>query len=283
MKAYYGRLVFWFSVLLMASGSSYQGDKKPLPIKTQSAIINEIKELYEPWAKAHEKNFTITINKDSLVESAEAYSDGTNLRLGIQQGLLQSPRLSEDGFRMVLCHEIGHLLGGAPRRNVPFEWTGPVAEDSLSFLSSEGEADYYASLVCFRKLVKGQDHSKIKELKQAPARLVGLCNSAFKDSPEDSLICQRAALGGLNLLKLTYEFPISLEAQDQTVAPQLIRDSYPDRQCRLDTFVAGALCRNEFPLSLDFMDASRSDCPQPEASRPKCWYRNDNSGPPLSL
>lgn len=87
---------------------------------------------------------------------ASADTDGKNYFVIVNRGLIENPKLSLDGFRMILCHEVGHLFSGAPRRPIPVEWDGPTAPDSLSFLSSEGQSAYYATAVCFRALAKNK-------------------------------------------------------------------------------------------------------------------------------
>ncbi len=240
----------------------------------QHAIIKEVENLYEPIAKAQSQSFSIEINETSMAQSGGAESDNQKLKVTLDRGLLQSSRLTPDGLRILICHELGHLFGGSPRRNPPFEWDGVLASDGLTFMSSEGQADYYASSVCFRQLVAGQDHQKaLISLGQNSARVSQLCKASHSESPQNAMICQRAAYGALNMLLLAADFLISLDKQDTTSAPALIRNLYPERQCRLDTFVAGALCRKKFPTILDMIDSEKNDCDQEEAKRPKCWYR----------
>jgi hypothetical protein len=191
----------------------------------------------------------------------------------LDKGLFINRRLSPDGLRLLICHELGHFFGGAPRRSAPFEWDGPIAPDGFLNLSAEGQADTYASTTCFRALVTGQDHQAILKEEIISPRVRSLCASAHESSADDALICKRTAVGALNMLQLAMDFPISLEEADRTVAVSMIRDSYPDRQCRLDTFVAGALCKQSLPLIYDFSDPAKNECADAPAQRPRCWYR----------
>ncbi len=240
----------------------------------QHTVIKEVETLYEPISKAQNQSFSIEVNESSMALSGGADSENRKLKVTLDRGLLQSTRLSPDGLRVLVCHELGHLFGGSPRKSPPYEWDGPLANDGLTFMSSEGQADYYASLVCFRQLVAGQDHQKaLSSSAQNSSRVSQLCKASHSESPENAMICQRAAYGALNMLQLAMDFPISLEKQDTANTPALIRNTYPERQCRLDTVFAGALCRKKFPAILDMMDSQKNDCDQEEAKRPKCWYR----------
>lgn len=176
-------------------------------------IIQEARKAYHP--------LDITVVKNDSV-AASAYYGFDGQRVEVYTGLLKSSRLTADALRMTICHEIGHLAGGVPRKNVPMDWEGPIDENGMSFLSSEGQADYYAGMECFKKITK--DDSSVDRISQA----------------------------GLKFLNLVYDFPISIETPDLSVTPELIRDSYPGRQCRLDTIVAGAK----------------------KLARPSCWFIN---------
>jgi hypothetical protein len=69
------------------------------------------------------------------------------------------------------------------------------------------------------------------------------CEKNWVDDAEGSLICQRTLVGALSFLNLVMTFPISFSTPDPSRPEKLDRGSYPLRQCRLDTFVAGAACR----------------------------------------
>ncbi|MGE3683480.1 MAG: ImmA/IrrE family metallo-endopeptidase [Bdellovibrionales bacterium] len=234
---------------------------------------------YEPVAHARGQRLAIVQNGNRITQGAGADNDGTTITVSIDGGLLTSPRLTPDGFRFILCHELGHLFGGAPRRGLPAEWTGVTAADGLSVMSSEGQADFYAGAVCFRHLVRGQDHSVAlaSDTYKITPRLARMCDRAWGLGSEESLICRRAALGGENLLLLVKDFAISFETPDPQIAPVLVRDILPGRQCRLDTIVAAATCRREGAensLVMSPTDPIPNGCPgQPEAERPPCWYR----------
>ena len=233
-----------------------------------SKVITEFRTHFTALSLSRGLPLEVHVNPLALGTSARADVDEDGASITVDQGLLNSPRLTADGLRIILCHELGHILGGAPRKNVPMEWDGLIADDGLSVVSSEGQADYYATLVCFRKLVAGQAHhiEKVSAKKD--------CDLSHGANTEASKICQRAVLGSENFLLLAQDFPIAINKPDASRAPALIRDMYPDRQCRLDTFVAGALCSTQTTeFSLDFNNSAANECAQSQARRPACWYQ----------
>lgn len=233
-------------------------------------LMQDTLTLYAPVSlSTFKKTLKLTISPETTI-AASALHHQDHLALVVNQGLLDSPRLTPDILRMVLCHELGHLFGGAPRRNIPPEWDGPVATDGQSFHSAEGQSDYYASVVCFRRLVRMRPNMQTS-IKRAGPRLTARCDQAWTDAKERAL-CLRTALAGQDFLNLVFEFPISTENTDSSISPVLIRDTYPSRQCRLDTIINGALCSETFSSALNFSQMEKNDCSFQEAKRPLCWY-----------
>lgn len=235
----------------------------------QTTILQDAEKLYRPVAEKHfQKKFTIVIEKN-VSEAASADHLEKEMLVKINTGLLESKRLTPDSLRMVVCHELGHLFGGAPRRNNPPEWEGPVATDGYSYTSSEGQADYYATLVCFRLLAASTRVGEPRtDLKRAGPVLLEKC----KDQKKEKDLCVRTALAGMDFLNLIKDFPISCETTDPQVADRMIRDSYPSRQCRLDTLINGARCMEDINLVLHFFDQKADDCKASVARRPVCWF-----------
>ncbi|MBL7544081.1 MAG: hypothetical protein JNL11_09700 [Bdellovibrionaceae bacterium] len=163
-------------------------------------------------------------------------------------GLLKLPNFDMDAAVLVLCHELGHGLGGEPFKSLN-------EPDSDTYLSStEGQADYFATQECLPKLWKVlpasvQDYFPAAETK---------CRSQFTPGTETHSICLRsfAAMRGFLQIHQNNQ-PMFLSADFQShdpyTATEINRGSryYPSAQCRLDTLMAGALA-------------------QP---RPPCWYK----------
>lgn len=202
-------LFFFFSLLCLPAFAGWK-----------EIIIDQARNVYSPLALENfNKPLIVTvIENDSVSGSADHTYD--ELIVNINTGVLKAPGLTPDVLRILVCHELGHLFGGDPKKDVPYEWDGPVGPDGFSLLSAEGQADYY-SAECFRKLT------------------------------DNKVSSDRIAKAGLAFLTLVKKFPIAINTPDLSVTPELIRNSYPSRQCRLDTIVRAA--RGE--------------------SRPLCWYK----------
>lgn len=208
------------------------------------------RELYAPAAALEGLAFRVERREDSPLEVASADRDFLTMKIVFHAGLLRSPRLRADGFRMIVCHELGHLFGGDPRRPNPPEFEGPEAPDGLSYLSAEGQADYFAAS-CFRRLIDVEAPNPAPEAPASP-RVRALCARAWGAGTTAARLCQRSAAGALDFLNLSKTFPISLEKEDPTITPRTLTGEYPSRQCRLDTMVAGAV----------------------RAERPRCWFKD---------
>ncbi len=238
-------------------------------------ILEDAKIIYSAEAlKEFQKPIEFKIVKNQIA-AASARHDANVLGVDINSGLLESPRLTPDSLRMIICHELGHLFGGAPRKNIPPEWEGPIGPDGLSYMSSEGQADYYASTSCFKRMLDLERPFKKMEksdLKRIGPVLEGKCKMTAGFKGQELETCYRSALAGLDFLRLAFDFPISCEEQDTNVSETLIRDTYPDRQCRLDTIINGTLCSEKTPLSMDPSETEKNTCAAEYAKRPKCWF-----------
>jgi len=236
-------------------------------------LMSRALELYQPVAHASGQTFEIRITEASH-DSASAGFEGRLAYVEVPRRVLENPRLNADTFAIILCHEIGHLYGGSPRKSQSFEGTQPVAEDGFTFSTSEGQSDYFATAVCFRRLAhESAPLVEIGKSQAVPALVQAQCQTSWPTSIESRQLCERAAVASFQFLRLSFAFPISFETPDSSTAPHLIRDSYPSRQCRLDTLFRGALCPDEMPLKLDFWNSNLNDCKtHVNAQRPACWY-----------
>ncbi len=143
---------------------------------------------------------------------------GPVIAIKVFGGMIRNPEMTEDILAAVMCHEIGHVIGGAPYQDViDAEWT-----------SVEGQSDFFAASKCLPRYFQ-----------MLQPRLT---NVQLKQKIE------LAALGFF-LISQKYATPdqvsVSLEKTAPEVAIELNRHSYPSDQCRLDTFKAGAACLTE--------------------------------------
>lgn len=71
--------------------------------------------------------------------NAQAYYQGGYCMVDAFGGMARYPRMTNASFIAVMCHELGHFMGGAPL------YPGDR-------LSNEGESDYWSTLYCMRKM-----------------------------------------------------------------------------------------------------------------------------------
>lgn len=72
--------------------------------------------------------------------NAEIKKDNNLLMIEVMGGMVNHPQMNINAFKLLLCHEWGHFMGGAPLKS------------RGGWSSTEGQADYYSGLVCSRLL-----------------------------------------------------------------------------------------------------------------------------------
>jgi hypothetical protein len=202
--------------------------------------------------------FQLTFFKSipSYLSLATVQADGTH-RVAIMAGNLHKPSMTMDSLRLLICHEVGHFLGGGPRRIA----IDPNEDQTWNVV--EGGADYFASLQCLKRVLMGQDHSATPVHPR--------CAAAFKGADEQG-ICSRSLAAAETLVKFFAEvkkvpFTFSIDTPDPTQTPSTWAH-HPELQCRLDTYVAGALCDADPNVTLSPTDLAHGTCDD----RPRCWF-----------
>ena len=83
-------------------------------------------------------NLTVIFEHNDSRMNAELTKSGDELTIRVWGGMLHHKLMTEQTLLLLLCHEIGHCLGGPPTK----------AKGGWS--STEGQADYYSSFDCAR-------------------------------------------------------------------------------------------------------------------------------------
>ncbi|MNK06313.1 Alpha/beta hydrolase family protein [compost metagenome] len=244
-------------------------------VEKAASLFQKMRDLYGPVVKRAGGVFSIDIKWESEMASASAHRNPKDqYQIIVHGGMFKYESVTADSLAITLCHEMGHLMGGEALRPPPPEWDGPVAPNGQSLLSAEGQSDYYATAACFRHLVKDEDHRSALKGREVSKNVLNSCDTVWGKDSSESFLCQRTALASLEFLNMVKVFPISFATPDKTVTAKTIRDEYPPRQCRLDTLVAGALCKDELPLDFNLQDkAAKSICSKGLGARPACWYK----------
>lgn len=235
-------------------------------------VIEKVSAIYAPIF-TNEFNATLNVerNWDDGTVNAYASQSGRTWNVAMFGGLARHETITKDGFATVICHEIGHHIGGAPKKK---SWW------SSSWASNEGQADYFGTMKCLRKYMENDDNEAILETMEVPSFVVEKCNANFTTSNEVAM-CKRGAMAGLslaNLFKALRSLPndLKFDTPDSAVV-STTDDNHPAPQCRLDTYFNGALCSVDAYTNVDQQDATVGTCNRVDGAkdgvRPLCWYK----------
>jgi hypothetical protein len=179
--------------------------------------------------------------------------------------------VTEDAYALVICHELGHFLGETPKK---LYRSGKPAWPSV-----EGQADYFATLKCLRKVFRKEDNERAIAGALIPSLVREKCSSAFKTKWEIAL-CARTSLAGISTAAISAEIrntdlPV-VDTPDPSVASETY-EAHPLPQCRLDTYFQGSICEVSSTRSLSSEDESKGTCHQAlnhiDGVRPACWFK----------
>lgn len=192
-------------------------------------------------------------------------------KVNMYGGLARHELVTDDAFALVVCHELGHHLGGAPKVGGLMNWA-----------SNEGQSDYFGSLKCFRRLFENDDNEAIIAAMEVPELVKDKCAESYASRGEIAL-CVRASMAGKSLADLLGSLRSS-DATDFATPDTSVVDStnnaHPAAQCRLDTYFQGALCDKSLSDTVSNSDATAGTCNRAggyaEGVRPLCWYKPAN-------
>lgn len=167
-----------------------------------------------------------------------------------------SPLFDRDVYALILCHELGHVIGGL---NISNSITTSV----------EGEADYFAAATCAPKVFKDHaENERSNQNRKIDSDLMAWC-TRHQTSARSLALCLRTGSAALVLVDSISKASLtaSTVSQPKITTPDCshavqkysfsgtIRSKHPIPQCRLDTYM-----RAIFHLP-----------------RPACWYNVESS------
>ncbi len=231
------------------------------------AVIDKIEPMYAPIIAAKGGHLTVVRNWDDGTVNAYAEQNGKEWTVQMFGGLARHKTITQDGFHLVLCHELGHHLGGAPK----------YADEDWA--SNEGQADYFATMKCLRNVWLKEDNQAIVKKLKAPKGLTDSCEKQWSNM-NDRAICIRGGMSGDSVARLfsalSYEPAAKFETPDSNVVSST-NDAHPATQCRLDTYFQGALCEKsyteEFGKDSEVIGACHASTGQKIGTRPLCWFK----------
>ncbi|MBU6153582.1 MAG: hypothetical protein KGP28_04700 [Bdellovibrionales bacterium] len=240
--------------------------------------IDKVEALYTKIVA--EKGAVLKMNRlwSSAEVNASATRKGKTWIVNAYGGLARFKWMTYDGEVMVLCHEMGHHLGGFPT------YPGVLGG---SWASNEGQSDYFATMKCFRRIIENDDNEAILSGMTIPGEVSKACQISYSN-PKDVAICVRSSMTGQVLARVLYELGRSgSRSSEPTTPPEFNSPSssevattnhaHPLSQCRLDTYFAGAICNASPLIEFSRTEGRTGACNQELGDafgyRPRCWYR----------
>ncbi|MES2529382.1 MAG: hypothetical protein V4598_20000 [Bdellovibrionota bacterium] len=235
-----------------------------------NAVIDEVEGIYSPIVSQEGGQLKVVRNWTDGTVNAYAQQVGKEWRVSMFGGLARHETITPDGFALVVCHELGHHIGGAPRKTSA--WASPWA-------SNEGQADYFATLKCLRRVWNDEDNTSVVASMEIPAELSAKCSAAF--SGEEASICIRGGMAGMSVARLFQVLASgTVEPKFETPSTKVVTktdDNHPATQCRLDTYFQGALCEKSFNENVDAKSEVTGTCHgstgHTQGLRPLCWFK----------
>lgn len=203
-----------------------------------NTIVNTIIDYYRPIVTARGARLVSNNLWSDPTVNASAQQSGSTWIINMYGGLARRAEVTPDGFAMVVCHELGHHLGGFPFYG------------DKDWAASEGQSDYFATQSCAREIWRNQTEENARFRSTVGEFEKSKCDTAWSDVNDQNL-CYRTAAAGHSLATLLGALRSSndrprFDTPDRNVVTRTYT-AHPQAQCRLDTYFSGALC----PVSFD--------------------------------
>lgn len=233
-----------------------------------NAVIDQVETIYSPLVAEYGGKLEVVRKWTDGTVNAYAERAGDNWKVSMFGGLARHRTITADGFALVVCHEIGHHIGGAPRY---------AGED---WASNEGQADYFATLKCLRRVWQSEDNAAVIRTLDVPKFLTDSCHKQWSAKP-DREICVRGGMAGNSVAQLFAALswstkPVKFDTPDPKQVTTT-NDAHPATQCRLDTYFQGALCEKSFNEEIGQAEEVTGSCHgstgQAIGLRPRCWFK----------
>ena len=240
-----------------------------------NSVIEKLETIYSPVVSSLGAKLKINRKWSDGTANANASRLGKTWTVNMYGGLARHETITEDGFALVLCHELSHLVGGSPT----------VGNIFGKAMANEGQSDYFAALKCLRKAWLNDDNATIISTMNTPATLVEGCNKAFTNKAEQN-ICIRTGMAGSSVADFfaaIKKLPVAQFDTPDTAVVSSTFSSHPKHQCRLDTYFQGALCDASLNEDVDMenmKDEVKGTCHKTlghtAGLRPNCWFKSKN-------
>lgn len=239
--------------------------------KEFTKIMDRVEAIYAPVIAAKGKKLELIRKWEDGTVNAYAQQTGNVWKVSMFGGLARHETITSDAMALVACHELGHHLGGQPRKK---SWFG------TAWASNEGQSDWWGNMKCMRKYMENDDNITIAGELKLPELAKSKCDANFSDANEVAM-CYRGAMAGLSLGNLFRALRnLTTELKFDTPDPGKVtttNHNHPAPQCRLDTYFAGALCDRDAYADVDGTSHTKNVCNRAagdvDGLRPLCWYK----------
>lgn len=234
-----------------------------------NAVITKVERIYAPIIENLGSKLVVERLWENDRVNALAKRDAPKVwTVQMFGGLARHSTITPDGFALVLCHEIGHHIGGAPKKR----------SSLMPWVSSEGQSDYFATLKCLRRVFQFDNNAAVVKKLLVPSALTAACKNAH--SREDVSVCIRSGMAGASVAALFAQEGRTKTASFTTPDAAQVSSNYdghPDTQCRLDTFFQGAICEAGMNEDVSQSDETVGTCHgalnHDAGLRPRCWHK----------
>lgn len=243
--------------------------------------IDEVEEIYAPIIANLGAKLDIERKWSDGTVNAYASQSGKTYKVAMFGGLARHATITKDAMALVVCHEIGHHIGGAPKKggSAGGGWWGGAGGAS-SWASNEGQADYFATLKCLRKSWLNDDNAAIVKALKAPKLVTDMCKKTYKKNKVDTALCIRTSMAGKSVSDLFSALGKLPETKFETPDSKVVSktdDNHPKSQCRLDTYYQGSLCDVNMNDDVSQKEEVQGTCHgslgHTVGTRPLCWFK----------
>ncbi len=246
--------------------------KSGITEKQFNQVIDDVQAVYAPIVAAHGGVLVFSRLWNDPTVNSDAEEVNGQWIINSYGGLARDKHMTQDGFALVACHEMGHHLGGAPKYRGGDNWA-----------SDEGEADYFSTSKCLHRVFadSGAAHFTRFWGNKDSIFVKKACAKSYPNNQGEISTCIREAMAGLSVSGLLAELshdhkPLHFYTPDSHVV-STTNDNHPAAQCRLDTYFQGALCNKSYLIDMSNTDPSVGACVLSQGYvsgiRPLCWYK----------
>ncbi len=250
--------------------SMFDKQNKDMSEEVFNKVIDQVETVYAPIVSEMGGKLKVVRKWSDGTVNAYAQRQGTTYLVSMFGGLARHATITPDGLALVVCHEIGHHIGGAPKK---------AGSMGGAWASNEGQADYFATLKCLRKAWLSDDNKAIVDAMEVPEFLKTSCASKFQDESE-YYICVRGGMAGDSVANLFAALRNIAKPQFNTPDARRVASTdhnHPAAQCRMDTYFQGALCTVDHREDVSQKDEAKGTCYAADGAtdglRPLCWFK----------